>query len=168
MGLGNSITEAERNLPFLKRVVRKIYRIIRDTERDICKRFPSLPGPFLPSRIHFIHSEELQKMYPDLSPKEREDAVVKTFGAVFIIGIGYPLKDGLPHDGRAADYDDWITITEKGYHGLNGDIIVYYPLLDQAVELSSMGIRVNSKSLLEQLEFRGELHKKDLPITKIA
>jgi len=92
--------------------------------------------------------------------------VVKAFGAVFIIGIGYPLKDGLPHDGRAADYDDWITITEKGYHGLNGDIIVYYPLLDQAVELSSMGIRVNSKSLLEQLDFRGELHKKDLPITK--
>lgn len=160
------ITEAERNLPFLKRVVRKIYRIIRDTERDICKRFPSLPGPFLPSRIHFIHSEELQKMYPDLSPKEREDAVVKTFGAVFIIGIGYPLKDGLPHDGRAADYDDWITVTEKGYHGLNGDIIVYYPLLDQAVELSSMGIRVNSKSLLEQLDFRGELHKKDLPYHK--
>lgn len=156
------ITEAERNLPFLKRAVRKIQRIIRDTERDICERFPSSPEPFLPSKIHFLHSEELQRMYPDLSPKEREDAVARTFGAVFIMGIGYPLEDGCLHDGRAADYDDWITITEKGYHGLNGDIIVYYPLLDQAVELSSMGIRVSPKSLLERLEFRGEAHKKDL------
>jgi len=85
----------------------------------------------------FIHSEELQKMYPDLSLKNEKTLWWKPL-AVFIIGIGYPLKDGLPHDGRAADYDDWITITEKGYHGLNGDIIVYYPLLDQAVELSSM------------------------------
>jgi len=157
------ITEANRNLAFLKQVVKKIYRIIRDTQRDICKRFPSLPEPFLPSRIHFVHSEELQRMYPDLSPKEREDAVARTFGAVFIIGIGYPLQDGAPHDGRAADYDDWITMTENGYHGLNGDIIVYYPILDQAVELSSMGIRVDPKSLLEQLELKGELYKKTLP-----
>jgi len=157
------ITEANRDLAFLKRVVRRIYSIIRGTEREICKQFPSLPKPFLPSRIHFVHSEELQRMYPDLSPKEREDAIARTFGAVFIIGIGYPLQDGAPHDGRAADYDDWITMTKNGYHGLNGDIIVYYPLLDQAVELSSMGIRVDPKSLLEQLELKGELHKRTLP-----
>jgi aspartate--ammonia ligase len=160
------ITDQDRNLTFLKFIVRKIYGAIRDVERDVCERYPVLPPPFLPPTIHFVHSEELEQMYPDITPKEREDAIAKKFGAVFIIGIGYPLKNGLPHDGRAADYDDWITETKKGHHGLNGDIIVYYPPLDQAVELSSMGIRVSPQSLLKQLEFKGELYKTELPYHK--
>lgn len=157
------ITEGDRNLTFLKTIVRRIYTVIRDTEKKVCEHYPLLPEPFLPTHIHFVHSEELEQMYPNLTPKEREDAIAKQYGAVFIIGIGYPLKNGLPHDGRATDYDDWITETENGYHGLNGDIIVYYPILEQAVELSSMGIRVSPSSLKLQLQMRGEMRKASLP-----
>jgi len=154
------ITENDRNLKLLYDVVRKIYGIIKETEKEVCQKFPKLPEPFLPDDIYFIHSEDLAERFPHLSPKEREDVICREKGAVFIIGIGYPLQNGSPHNGRAADYDDWVTINEEGKRGLNGDILVYYPLLDCAMELSSMGIRVNKDSLVKQLEFKNELFKK--------
>jgi aspartate--ammonia ligase len=154
------ITENDRNLKLLYDIVRKIYGIIKETEKEVCQKFPKLPEPFLPDDIYFIHSEDLAERFPHLSPKEREDVICREKGAVFIIGIGYPLQNGSPHDGRAADYDDWVTINEEGKRGLNGDILVYYPLLDCAMELSSMGIRVNKDSLVKQLEFKNELFKK--------
>jgi len=131
-------------------------------EEDVCRRYKQLDGPFLPGEIYFAHSEELEEQYPNLSPSERELAICREKGAVFVIGIGAALKSGMPHDGRAADYDDWSTEAEKGRKGLNGDIIVYYPLLDCAFELSSMGIRVDEKSLMRQLEIRGEQYKAEL------
>ncbi|MEA3407254.1 MAG: aspartate--ammonia ligase [Chloroflexota bacterium] len=156
------ITAEERNIPFLKEIVRDIYDVILDTEEYICDAYPSLPAPYLPNEISFIHSEELQTRYPDLSPREREDAICRQEGAVFIIGIGATLSDGQPHDERAADYDDWSTETGDGKRGLNGDLLVWYPLLDCAMELSSMGIRVDKESLLTQLEIKEEMEKLDL------
>lgn len=156
------IKKGERNLEFLRSVVRKIYKVIRETEKEVCQRNIHIPGPFLPDKIHFIHSEELEERYPGLSPQEREDAICSEKGAVFIIGIGAKIKSGKPHDGRAADYDDWSTETGKGNRGLNGDILVWYPLLNCAMELSSMGIRVDKDSLLKQLEIKGELEKINL------
>ncbi len=153
------IAAEERNLEFLKWIVRRIYQVIVETERTICGRYPNLPHAYLPDDICFIHSEDLERMYPHLSPKEREDAICRDKGAVFIIGIGAPLANGLPHDNRAADYDDWITHTLDGKRGLNGDILVWYPLLDCAMELSSMGIRVDKHSLIEQLELKRETEK---------
>ena len=107
-------------------------------------------------------SEELLQMYPDLSPKEREDAICKKYGAVFVVGIGCKLSDGKRHDGRAPDYDDWSTVAEDGHVGLNGDILIWYPVLDRSVELSSMGIRVNAEALLTQLEIAGEQARQSL------
>lgn len=156
------IKEEERNLEFLKYIVRKIYKLIRETEKEVCQRYRQLPRPFLPDQIHFIYSEELEERYKDLSPQGREDAICREKGAVFIIGIGAKLKSGKPHDGRAADYDDWSTKTGEGKKGLNGDILVWYPLLNCAMELSSMGIRVDKESLLRQLEMKGELNKVNL------
>ena len=156
------IKKEERNLEFLKHIVRKIYKVIKETEEEVCRRYNKIPRPFLPDEIHFIHSEELEERYPDLSPQKREDAICKEKGAVFIIGIGAKLKSGNPHDERAADYDDWSTETENGKKGLNGDILVWYPLLNCAMELSSMGIRVDKESLLRQLEIKGELNKVNL------
>ncbi|HDQ46117.1 MAG TPA: aspartate--ammonia ligase [bacterium] len=153
----------ERNLDFLKTIVRRIYEALKLTEAAICMHFPRIEAPFLPDKITFIHAEELEEMYPGLTPKEREDAVCREKGAVFIIGIGAALRSGTPHDSRAADYDDWITETINGYRGLNGDILVWYPILERAVELSSMGIRVNKESLYKQLEIRNELHKAGQP-----
>jgi len=153
------IKNEERKLEFLKYIVRKIYKVIRETEKEVCQRYRQIPGPFLPDRIHFIHSEELEERYQDLSPQEREDAICREKGAVFIIGIGAELKSGRPHDGRAADYDDWSTETGEGKRGLNGDILVWYPLLNCAMELSSMGIRVDKESLLRQLKMKGELNR---------
>mgnify|MGYP000142197419 CR=1 FL=1 len=118
--------------------------------------------PFLPEEIHFVHSEDLLEMYPDKDPKERENLVCKKYGAVFIIGIGGKLADGKPHDGRAPDYDDWTTETGNGHKGLNGDILIWYPTLDRAVELSSMGIRVDKEALLRQLELTGQQERKEL------
>ncbi|MCK4641216.1 MAG: aspartate--ammonia ligase, partial [Candidatus Marinimicrobia bacterium] len=115
----------------------------------------------LPNEIFFIHSEDLEEMYPELSPRERENVICKEKKAVFIIGIGAPLKNGKPHDERAADYDDWSTETGNGKKGLNGDILVWYPMLDCAMELSSMGIRVDKKVLLRQLEYKNEQYKLD-------
>jgi len=157
------MADGERNLAFLKAMVRKLYGIIRNAERAVCQRYPNLPGPYLPRTIPFIHSEELVRRYPKLSPAQREDAICRERGAVFIIGIGARLADGHPHDERAADYDDWTTETSKGRRGLNGDILVWYPVLDHAFELSSMGIRVDGKTLLRQLRVKGELQKRDLP-----
>ncbi len=156
------ISEEERNLEFLKAVVRDIYEIIRETETTVCERYPELPSPLLPSDIYFVHSEELAERWPDFTLEERESLICQERGAVFIIGIGAELKDGNPHDGRAADYDDWITETSRGKRGLNGDIIVWYPLLGKAFELSSMGIRVNKGSLLKQLAIKGESKKVSL------
>ena len=155
------ISPEERNLEFLKNIVRKIYDVIKRTEKYICHHY-SVIQPILPQDIAFIHSEELEEQYPDLTPRERERAVCQEHGAVFIIGIGSDLKNGRPHDGRAPDYDDWSTPLDSGFRGLNGDIIVYYPALDTAYELSSMGIRVDADTLLRQLEIKGEMKRKNL------
>ena len=153
--------EGERNIDFLKSVVKRIYSAILRTEFLACETYPQLK-PFLPQEIHFVHSEELIQMYPDMSAKEREDAICKKYGAVFIMGIGGKLSDGKKHDGRAPDYDDWTTPNSDGYLGLNGDILIWYPILDRSVELSSMGIRVDKESLLRQLALEGKEDRKEL------
>ena len=149
------ITRDQRNLDFLKNIVRRIYAAILRTEFLVCERYCKL-NPFLPQEIHFIHSEDLLAMYPDKSVKEREDLIAKKYGAVFIIGIGGKLANGEPHDGRAPDYDDWTTDCGDGKKGLNGDILIWYPVLGRAVEVSSMGIRVDQESLTRQLEITGK------------
>jgi aspartate--ammonia ligase len=149
------ITPEERNLDFLKRVVRRIYAAILRTEYLTCETYCQLK-PFLPREIHFIHSEDLLALYPDKPVKEREDLIAKKYGAVFIIGIGGKLANGEPHDGRAPDYDDWTTETVEGKRGLNGDILIWYPVLGRSVELSSMGIRVDKEALLRQLKLSGK------------
>lgn len=161
-----TIEEKDRNLKFLKKTVDKIYRAIKITERQVFESFPHIT-PRLPEDITFIHTEDLRQQYPDLTASERESIAAKKYGAIFLIGIGAPLGDGKPHDGRAPDYDDWITETDNGYRGLNGDIIVWDSVLERSIELSSMGIRVSPQSLRRQLEARGcteraalEFHKK--------
>ncbi len=160
------ISESDRNIDYLKKTVRTIYSVIKKVETMVIKEFHKETDKLLPEDIYFIHSEELYEMYPDLSPREREYMIVRDKKAVFIIGIGSKLKDGKPHDGRAADYDDWSTPTSKSTRGLNGDILIYYPLLDIAFELSSMGIRVNKKSLIYQLREKNEMEKLKLPYHK--
>ena len=155
------MTAGQRNLGFLKDIVRRIYSAIRRTEFLVCERYPEIK-PFLPDEIQFIESEELLQMYPDKSAKEREDLIARKYGAVFIIGIGGKLSNGEPHDGRAPDYDDWTTPNGDGYNGLNGDILIWYPTLDRAVELSSMGIRVDKETLLRQLDITGQQCRKEL------
>lgn len=155
------ISPDQRTLDFLKKTVRRIYEAIKVTENKLYVEFPQIE-PMLPEDIFFIHSQQLLQMYPDLSPKEREDAVVKEHKAVFIVGIGGTLSDGQPHDGRAADYDDWSSVNEEGYEGLNGDLLLWNPVLQSAFEVSSMGIRVDSVALRRQLELRGEEGKADL------
>lgn len=156
------ITPEQRNLGFLQEVVQAIYGVIRRTEQEVCARYPTLQAPYLPPTITFVHAEELAERYPHLSPREREEAICREHGAVFLIGIGAALANGAPHDARAADYDDWYTETAPGRRGLNGDILVWYPVLDTAVELSSMGIRVDAESLRAQLAIKGEHDKADL------
>ena len=151
----------ERNIDFLKEIVERIYAAMVRTEYLVYEMFPGIK-PILPQNIHFIYSEELLQMYPGLTPKEREDAITKKYGAVFIIGIGAKLSDGKRHDGRAPDYDDWSTPTPDGHVGLNGDLLVWDALLDRALELSSMGIRVNKEALLRQLELTGTQDRKEL------
>ena len=153
------IKREERDLEFLKYMVGKIYEVTRGAEEKVCQRYKQIPEPFLPDKIYFIHSEELEERYPNLSPREREDAICRERVAVFVVGVGAKLRSGKPHDGRAADYDDWSTETGEGKRGLNGDIFVWYPPLDCAFELSSMGIRVDEESLLRQLKIKGELDK---------
>ena len=155
------ITDEERTIPYLQRTVQIIYDVIRRTERFICHEYDVLT-PELPDEITFIHAVDLQKRFPNLSPKEREYRVCREHGAVFVIGIGGVLPDGTIHDGRAPDYDDWSTETDKGYPGLNGDILVYNRVLDEAFELSSMGIRVDASALERQLAVRNAEERKAL------
>ncbi len=145
------ITPTQRSLTYLQQVVRSIYEAMRETEQQVCKHHAQLK-PRLARDITFVHTEELEKLYPDLIPKEREDSITRKYGAVFIIGIGHNLSSGGPHDLRAADYDDWSTPTSKDRKGLNGDIVVWDDIGQRAFEISSMGIRVDAESLERQLE----------------
>ncbi|WP_191014638.1 aspartate--ammonia ligase [Treponema zioleckii] len=160
------IEENDRTVMYLKEVVKKIYACLKRLEFYIYDRYDQIK-PFLPEEIHFIYAEDLQKMYPTLSPKERENKICQEYGAVFLIGIGGKLPDGTIHDGRAPDYDDWISESGDGHRGLNGDLLVWNPVLKSSYELSSMGIRVSPESLKAQLEERGcperanlEFHKR--------
>ena len=155
------ITEDQRTIDFLEDVVRRIYAALLRTEYLTCESYPEIK-PFLPQKIHFIHSQDLLNMYPDLTPKQREDAICKKYGAVFIEGIGGKLSNGEKHDGRAPDYDDWSTVDENGKTGLNGDILIWYPVLERSFELSSMGIRVDREALLRQLKSEGKEDRKEL------
>ena len=152
--------EEERNLDFLKEIVSRIYAAIVRTEYMVYEMFNEFI-PRLPQNIFFIHAEELLQMYPDLSPKEREDKITQEKKAVFIIGIGCKLSNGEKHDGRAPDYDDWSTVT-NGFSGLNGDILIWNNILERAVELSSMGIRVNPEVMERQLKEAGEEKRREL------
>jgi aspartate--ammonia ligase len=148
----------ERNIDFLKKIVKRIYNTMLRTEYLVSESFPKI-RPILPEKIQFIHAEELRLMYPDLLPKEREHRIAKKYGAVFIIGIGAKLGNGEKHDGRAPDYDDWTSEGEKGLPGLNGDILLWNPILNMAVEISSMGIRVDKEALMRQLELTGQTER---------
>jgi len=152
------IGERDRDLEFLKRIVHSIYAVLRMTEQAVHDRYPQIV-PRLPEEIAFVHAEELLARWPDVGPRERENRITKERGAVFVIGIGGPLADGTIHDGRAPDYDDWITPTARGCRGLNGDILLWYPLLNRAFEISSMGIRVSPDTLRQQLQVRGALNR---------
>jgi len=156
-----TITAPDRNIEFLKKIVNKIYSAILRTEYLIYETYPVLE-PFLAKEVFFIHSEELRQMYPDNTPKEREDLITKKYGAVFLMGIGGKLSDGKEHDLRAPDYDDWTTPNQDGFFGLNGDLLVWNPILKRSEELSSMGIRVDKESLLRQLALCGKEDRKEL------
>lgn len=151
----------QRNTAFLKDIVSRIYAAIRRTEYLVYEMFPAIK-PQLPKEIFFIHAEELRQKYPDMTPKERETAICKEHGAVFVMGIGGPLGDGEKHDGRAPDYDDYSTVGENGLAGLNGDILLWNPVLEQSFEISSMGIRVDKKALEAQLKSSGEEARAEL------
>ena len=150
------INPDERNLHPLKNAVKDIYEALKETQFKLCGRFGGMK-PFPPEEITFVSTQELEDMYPDNSPKEREDAICKKYGAVFLMQIGLPLKGGKPHDGRAPDYDDWM---------LNGDILVWNPVLERAFEISSMGIRVDAKALDAQLQVSGCPERAELPFHK--
>jgi len=165
-----AITADQRSLVFLKTVVRGIWRVLTGAEKYALDRFPQLRDtryPSLPEEITFIHAEDLLARYPDLPRKQRETKLLQEIPAVFIIGIGWTLADGYPHELRAADYDDWVTetTTEDGrpMHGLNGDILVWNPVTRRRHELSSMGIRVDAESLRRQLEITHQLDWLKLP-----
>ena len=158
------IPNGRRDLGYLKETVEQIYKAIRLTELAVEARYDI--DSVLPKQITFIHTEELVERYPDLTPKERENAIAKEHGAVFLIGIGGELPDGKPHDGRAPDYDDWTSPSENGYKGLNGDILVWNEQLGEAFELSSMGIRVDEDSLKAQLKEAGCEDRAELPFQK--
>lgn len=155
------ITEDQRNLDYLKYIVKKIYATLIRTEFHICETYLDIQ-PELPDEITFVHSEELESKYPDLSPFERETEEAKKHGAIFVIGIGGELPGGEIHDGRAPDYDDWSKPTGNGLKGLNGDIILWNNVLNRAFEISSMGIRVNQEVLIKQLKIRGVEERKNL------
>lgn len=155
------VSKDQRNLAFLKSIVRGIFSVLKRTEYVVYENFPEIK-PILPDEIKFIHTEELLMQYPNLTPKERENKAAEQYGAIFVIGIGSKLANGEKHDGRAPDYDDWSTPTEQGYRGINGDIVVWNPVLKQAFELSSMGVRVDKESLLYQLKESGAEDRKSL------
>lgn len=148
------IPAGRRNLAYLKETVQSIYQAIVETEDAVSKKFGL--QKFLPQEIKFVHSEELVQRFPNMNDKQRENAICKEYGAVFLIGIGGVLSDGKPHDGRAPDYDDWTTPSEGEYKGLNGDILVWNPILERAFELSSMGIRVDETALRKQLAIKND------------
>lgn len=150
----------ERNLAYLQDTVTRIYASIKETETAVNLEYGL--APFLPEQIHFVHSETLLQRYPDLDAKGRERAIAKELGAVFLIGIGGKLSDGISHDIRAPDYDDWTTLTTEGLAGLNGDIVVWNPVLQDAFELSSMGIRVDAATLKHQLALTDDLDRLEL------
>jgi aspartate--ammonia ligase len=165
-----AITKDQRNIQFLKQVVRKIWKVLKGAENHVQGLFPKLKTdkyPDLPEELTFLHAEEILDRYPDLPRKQRETKIVQEYPAVFIIGIGWVLRDGYPHEMRAADYDDWVTETthEDGQmmHGLNGDILVWNPVTKRRHELTSMGIRVTAESLRKQLEISGQLDFLKLP-----
>lgn len=147
------ITPEERTLDYLKKTVRQIYSAVVRTENLVQDYYPHIE-PCLPEEITFFHAEELAERYPELAPRDRETRVAREYGAVFIIGIGGVMPNGEIHDGRAPDYDDWVTPTVNGYRGLNGDIVIWNELLERAFEISSMGIRVDPNALLKQLKIR--------------
>lgn len=155
------ISADDRKLQYLKNTVNNIYEALKETEQVIHQHYANLT-PVLPEQIHFIHSEELLQRYPEMTAKERENAIAKEYGAVFIMGIGGKLSNGEAHDGRAADYDDWSTRNEDGYAGLNGDIILWHPVLQSAFEVSSMGIRVDKLAMEVQLKEKNCENKKTL------
>ncbi len=155
------ITPQNRNVEFLKKVVTKLYSILKRTEQFIYERYPEIK-PTLPEEIVFVHTQDLLDMYPGQSPKQREASFLQAHGAAFIIGIGGQLSDGTIHDGRAPDYDDWSTPSQPGHVGLNGDIFLWNPILEMAFEVSSMGIRVDKEALLRQLTIRGCEARKEL------
>lgn len=155
------ISNADRNLDFLKYIVRKIYAAMLRTEYYVCENYLDIE-PELPEEITFIHAEELAEKYPDLTSLERENMEAKKHGAIFVIGIGGEMPNGKIHDGRAPDYDDWSTPTVEGYKGLNGDIVVWNNVLQRSFELSSMGIRVDKATLNHQLKIRGKEERKEL------
>jgi aspartate--ammonia ligase len=164
------IISEQRNLDSLKATVRKIWKVIVGAEKFAQNLFPQLKDyryPDLPEELIFLHAEEILDMYPDLPRKQRETAILQKYPAIFIIGIGWPLKDGYPHEMRAADYDDWVTDTHdqtnKDTHGLNGDILVWNSVTKRRHELTSMGIRVTAETLKKQLTLAGQLDFMKLP-----
>jgi aspartate--ammonia ligase len=164
------ITPEQRNLNFLKDTVRRIWKVIRGAGKCVQDMFPQLRGskyPDYPAELTFLHAEDILDMYPDLPRKQRETAILQKYPAVFIIGIGWTLKDGYPHELRAADYDDWVSETKsedgRPMHGLNGDILVWNPVTKRRHELTSMGIRVTKELLKKQLELTGQLDFLKLP-----
>jgi len=167
------ITEKDRNLSYLKDVVRKIWKVIKGAELHAQKLFPQLVTPKwadLPDELVFLHAEDILDMFPDMPRKQRETAILQKYPAVFIIGIGWTLEDGYPHEMRAADYDDWVTetVSDDGrpMHGINGDILVWNPVTKRRHELTSMGIRVNPATLKQQLEMTGQLDFLNYPYHK--
>lgn len=164
------ITEEQRNLDFLTEVVKKIWKVLKGAEAHVQELFPQLKTdkyPNLPEEITFLHAEDILDRFPDLPRKARETAILQEYPAIFIYGIGWTLKNGYPHELRAADYDDWVTETTskdgRPMHGLNGDILVWNPVTKRRHELTSMGIRVNAESLKKQLEITGQLDFLKLP-----
>ena len=147
------ITREERSIEVLKETVRKIFKVIKHMEHEVWYKYPQAVK-HLPEEITFVDSEELLQMYPDKTPKERENLICRKYGCVFLMRIGEKLSNGEPHDGRAPDYDDWQ---------LNGDILFWYDLLDCALEISSMGIRVDEASLADQLKKSGWESRRELP-----
>jgi len=164
-----AIAADQRNLEFLKSTVKKIWKVIKGAEAHVQNLYPQLRSekyPTLPDELTFLHAEDILEMYPDMPRKQRETAVLQKYPAIFIIGIGWPLTDGLPHEMRAADYDDWVSETQENgrlRHGLNGDILVWNQVTKRRHELTSMGIRVNSQSLKQQLEISEQLDFLKLP-----
>jgi aspartate--ammonia ligase len=165
-----AMTADERNLDYLKDVVRRIWSVLHGAQTFVQQQFPQLRDkryPDLPEEITFIHAEELLERYPDLPRKQRETEILQDVPAVFIIGIGWTLADGYPHEMRAADYDDWVTPTTtpagRPAHGLNGDILVWNPVTRRRHELSSMGVRVDAATLRQQLALTGQSDWLELP-----